>query len=219
MCGRFGLWLEEGIFHRFNIVDDRVEIPTGYNKAPGMTSFVVTRNSPNKGEVMKWGLIPPWARDIRIGFKMINARAETITEKPAYRAPFKNKRCLVPFNAFYEWKRDGKHKTPYLFHDKEEKYLSFAGLYEIAHDAEGKEIKSFTIITTKANKSMQGIHERMPVILTKEEEEIWLDHETPQEKLLELLDGYSSKGFEVYEISDEVNSAQNNKPSIIEPII
>lgn len=216
MCGRFGLWLEEGIFHRFNIIDDKVEIPTGYNIAPGMTSFVVTRNSPNKGEVMKWGLIPPWARDIRIGFKMINARAETITEKPAYRAPFKNKRCLVPFNAFYEWRRDGKQKTPYLFHDKDEIYLSFAGLYEVAHDAEGKEIKSFTIITTKANKSMQGIHERMPVILTKEEEEIWLDHETPQEKLLELLDGYSSKSFEVYEISDEVNSAQNNNPSIIE---
>lgn len=96
MCGRFGLYLEEGIFHRFNIEDSTVEIPSGYNIAPGMTSFVVTRNSPNKGEVMKWGLIPPWAKDIRIGFKMINARAETILEKPSFRNPFKSKRCLIP---------------------------------------------------------------------------------------------------------------------------
>jgi len=178
MCGRFGLYLESGIFRRFDIEDTSVEIPLSYNIAPGMTSFVVTRNSPNKEELMKWGLIPPWAKDVRIGFKMINARAETILEKPSFRNPFKTKRCLVPFNCFYEWKQDGKVKIPYLFHDKEHKYLSFAGLYEIAHDADGNEIKSFTSITTKANKTMGGIHERMPVILSPEEESIWLDHDT-----------------------------------------
>lgn len=218
MCGRFGLYLEEGIFHRFNIEDSKVEIPTGYNIAPGMTSFVVTRNSPNKGELMKWGLIPPWAKDIRIGFKMINARAETIVEKPSFRNPFKSKRCLVPFNCFYEWKRDGKEKVPYLFHDKERPYMAFAGLYEIAHDADGKEIKSFTIITTKANESMEGIHERMPVILSPDEENVWLDKDTPIDTLYSLLNGYTSKSFESYEVTVRVNSASNNDPSLIEKL-
>lgn len=218
MCGRFGLYLESGIFRRFDIDDTSVEIPLSYNIAPGMTTFVVTRNSPNKGELMKWGLIPPWAKDVRIGLKMINARAETILEKPSYRNPFKTKRCLVPFNCFYEWKQNGKEKIPNLFHDKEHKYLSFAGLYEIAHEADGKEIKSFTIITTKANKTMGGIHERMPVILSPEEESIWLDHDSQTEELLKLLDGYSSRSSEHYEVSSKVNSASNNDPSLLEPI-
>ena len=216
MCGRFGLYLESGIFNRFNITDDQVDVPTNYNIAPGMTTFVVTKNSPNKGELMRWGLIPPWSKDVKIGFKMINARAETILEKPSFKKPFMSKRCLVPFNCFYEWKQEGKEKTPNLFHDTEHKYLAFAGLYEVAHDADGKEIKSFTIITTKANKSMGGIHERMPVILSPEEESIWLDHDTQTEDLLKLLDGYTSQTFKHFKISSKVNSASNNDSSIIE---
>lgn len=218
MCGRFGLWLEEGIFHRFNIADINVTVPTSYNIAPGMNSFLVTRNSPNKGEIMRWGLVPPWAKDVRIGYKMINARAETITEKPMYKNSFKNKRCLIPFNAFYEWKKEGKEQTPYLFHDKANPYLSFAGLYEVAQDGDGKELKSFTIITTKANSSMKGIHERMPVILKPEEEDLWLDKTTPESKLLELLDGYKSKSFEAYVISNHINSAGNNDSNLIKPV-
>ena len=218
MCGRFGLYLESGIFNRFNITDDQVDVPTNYNIAPGMTTFVVTKNSPNRGELMRWGLIPPWSKDIKIGFKMINARAETILEKPSFKKPFMSKRCLVPFNCFYELKQEGKEKTPNLFHDTEHKYLAFAGLYEVAHDADGKEIKSFTIITTKANKSMGGIHERMPVILSPEEESIWLDHDTQIEDLLKLLDGYTSKTFKHYEVSSKVNSASNNDPSLLECI-
>lgn len=206
MCGRFGLWLEEGIYHRFNILGDKVEIPKGYNIAPGMKSFVVTRNSPNKGVLMQWGLIPPWTKDARSNFKMINARAETILEKPTYRTLFKNNRCLIPFNAFYEWKREGRSKVPYLFHDKREPYLAFAGLYENG---------TFTIITTKANSSMKGAHDRMPVILNPEEEDIWLNKDTSQDKLISLLDGYESKTFEVYPISTQINSTKNDSPSII----
>jgi putative SOS response-associated peptidase YedK len=217
MCGRFGLYLEEGFGKRFEVFND-FDLPVSYNIAPGQSTIVITHNSPNKGELMRWGLIPPWAKDVRIAFKMINARAETILEKPSYRNPFKTKRCLVPFNCFYEWKQDDKEKTPNLFHDKGNKFLSFAGLYEIAHDADGKEIKSFTIITTKANQSMGGVHERMPVILSPEEESIWLNHDTESEKLLELLDGYSSETFEHYEISNKVNSASNNDPSLLERI-
>lgn len=216
MCGRFGLYLESGIFKQFNIEDNQFDVPLNFNIAPGMNAMVVTRNSPNKAKVMRWGLIPPWAKDIRIGFKMINARAETIIEKPAYRHAFKSTRCLVPFNCFYEWKQEGKEKTPYLFHDKDNEYLSFAGLYESAKDADGKDIKSFTIITTKANELMAGIHERMPVILTKQEEDIWLDKDTMQEDLLALLDGYKSKSFESYQIIDDVNKATNNSKTILE---
>lgn len=218
MCGRYGLFTKDGIVERYNISNHEIEIPLNYNNAPGMTSFVVTRNSPNKGELMGWGLVPPWLKDIRQRFSMINAKAETVAEKPAYRNNFKNKRCLVPFNCFYEWKGEGKTKTPFLFHDKKEKYLSFAGLYEIAHDAEGKEIRSFTIITTAANKLMHGVHERMPVILTREEEEVWLEKDSTPEQLTKLLDGFQSKTFESYEISKDVGNASNNFPSIIEPV-
>lgn len=216
MCGRFGLYLEEGFGKRFEVFSN-FDLPISYNIAPGQSTIIITHNSPNKGQLMRWGLIPPWAKDVKISFKMINARAETILEKPSYRNPFKTKRCLVPFNCFYEWKQDDKDKTPNLFHDTENKYLSFAGLYEIAHDADGKELKSFTIITTKANISMGGIHERMPVILSPEEESIWLNHATESEKLLELLDGYTSETFEHYEISNKVNYVQNNDESLIQP--
>lgn len=180
MCGRFGLYLEEGFGKRFDI-DNEFDFSPSFNIAPGQTSLVITRNSPNKAEHMRWGLIPPWAKDISIGYKMINARSESILEKPAYKNSFKTKRCLIPFNCFYEWATVGKVKTPFLFHDKDNKYLSFAGLYDIAHDGDGKEIKSFTIITTKANESMNGIHERMPVILSPKEEEIWLDHDSSEQ--------------------------------------
>lgn len=212
------MWLEEGIYHRFNIAGEIGEIPKGYNIAPGMNALTVTRNSPNRGEVMRWGLIPPWAKDINIGYKMINARAETITQRPAYRNSFRTKRCLVPFNAFYEWRGQGKDKTPFLFHDTSEPYLSFAGLFEVARDGDNKEIKSFTIITTKANKLMSGVHERMPVILTREGEEIWLEKDSSQEQLLSLFDGYKSKTFESYQVSERVNSARNNDAEIIKKL-
>ena len=218
MCGRLGLWLEEGFGERFNLSNE-MEIKPNYNIAPGTSTAVVTKNSPNKGEYMRWGLIPPWAKDIRIGFKMINARAETILEKPIYKKCFKNQRCLVPFNAFYEWKKKDKIKVPYLFQDREVKYLSFAGLYEIAHDAEKNEIKSFTIITTKANNMMKGVHERMPVIFDDiKQEEAWLSKDTSEENLIQLLDGYTKPGFELFEIGSDVNKAENNYPDIIKRI-
>lgn len=217
MCGRFGLYLEEGFGKRFEVFND-FELPVSYNIAPGQYTIVITHNSPNKGEIMRWGLIPPWANDVRIAFKMINARAETILEKTSYRNPFKTKRCLVPFNCFYEWKTDGKDKVPFLFHDRDNPFLSFAGLHEIAHDADGKEIKSFTIITTKANKLMHGLHERMPVILDPDEEVIWLDKESSEDTLLQLLDGFQSKSFESYQVSDKVNKVSNDDSSLVEKV-
>lgn len=216
MCGRFGLFLEEGIFHRFNISEE-IDLSPSYNIAPGMSSLVVTRNSPNKAEIMRWGLIPPWAKDISIGYKMINARAETLHEKPAYRNCFESRRCLIPFNCFYEWHHEGGEKTPYVFCDTSRPYLSFAGLYEIAKDAGANVIKSFTIITTSANESMASVHERMPVILDQASEEIWLDKETPISQLQSLLTGYTSSTFTHFQISDYVNSALHNDPRIIVP--
>lgn len=219
MCGRFGLWLEDGFGKRFEIDNPDFQVPTSYNIAPGMNSAVITHNSPNRAETMRWGLIPPWAKDIRIGFRMINARAVGITTKPAFRSAFKHKRCLVPFNAFYEWKRAGDKKTPYLFKNNESPFLSFAGLYEIAHDADGKELKSFTIITCQASQAMGGIHERMPVILSPSEETIWLDKRSSAHDLLLLLNGYNDKSFVHYPISDEINKAANDYPDLIKPVL
>lgn len=218
MCGRFGLWLEDGFGKRFEIANQDFVVPTSYNIAPGASAAVITHNSPNKVELMRWGLIPPWTKDIRMGLRMINARAEGIATRPAFRSPFKNKRCLIPFNAFYEWKRVGDKKIPYLFKDNKSVFLAFAGLYEIAYDAEGKEIKSFTIITCQANSRMGDIHERMPVILDPEEEKVWLSKETPQDDLLKLLNGYRKKSFIHYPISDQINKAANNSPDLVKPV-
>lgn len=212
MCGRYAFAYDKEEFTpRFQITN-QLDLTSSFNASPGMSMPVVTHNSPNKVELMHWGLIPPWAKDIRIGYKMINARAESILERPAYHKPFMTQRCLVPFSAFYEWKKEGKEKIPFLFRDQSLQYLSFAGLYEVAQSADDQEIKSYTIITTAANKLMGDIHNRMPVILSPDQESIWLDKQSKVEELLSLLDSYQSTTFEHVQV--ESSSSQGQLPKI-----
>lgn len=180
---------------------------------------VVTRHSPNKVQMMKWGLVPFWAKDAKIGYRMINAMAETVADKPAFRRAFASQRCLVPANGFYEWKTVGDTKTPYLFRDSRETYISFAGLYEEWKDANGGSLLTYTIITTKANATVAPVHARMPVILTKDEEEVWLSHESTKEELKKILDPYAAISFESYPVSDKVNSPANNNADLIRKIV
>ncbi|OGC46233.1 hypothetical protein A3F07_03175 [candidate division WWE3 bacterium RIFCSPHIGHO2_12_FULL_38_15] len=197
---------------------DRV-IEENYNASPSQVMPTITRNSPNKITFMKWGLIPFWAKDPRIGFKMINARAEGIGSKPAFREPFKKRRCLVPASGFYEWKRiNSKEKVPYYIFLKSRELLAFAGLYDIWKDAEGKEIKSFTIITVEPNKAMSEIHNRMPAILKMEDEQGWLDQEAPITLLQKMLKPIPDELMDYYVVSISVNSPRNNNSELLKRV-
>lgn len=162
----------KNFYDRFEIENRNLKIEENNNISPGMMSPVITANSPKKVEMMRWGLVPHWAKDPKIGYKTFNARCEEIENKPAFRKPFRSQRCLVPANGFYEW----KDKKPFQFGMKNGDYFSMAGIYDIWLDAEERPLKSFSIITTKANRIVSPIHGRMPVILQKEQEEVWLDN-------------------------------------------
>jgi len=218
MCGRIAFYQIEDLKKRFKTVNSLSFNPS-YNVSPGVLFPVITKNSPNKGELMKWGLVPSWSKDPKTGYKIINAREEDIENKPAFRKPIQSQRCIVPANGFFEWKRlkleNKEEKIPFYIKLKNEPIVGLAGIYDIWKDAEGKEIKSFAIITTKANEMMQEIHERMPVILKVDDEEKWLDKETDFSEILKLLTPYESEEMESYPVSLLVNNPQNNNKEII----
>ncbi len=221
MCGRYSLYDPDEMYDRFSIVNRQLVrgIEPHYNITPGNYLPVVVKHSPNQIELMKWGLVPHWSKEPRVKYSTINARAETITSSSVYREPFKTKRCLVPANGFFEWKQTTSIKVPYYIHLKHEPMFAFAGLYDIWTDAEGKEFKSFTIITTPPNELMQPIHTRMPVILRKADEEEWLSlGETNIEKLLHLLKPYPTEQMEAYPVSTAVNRPMNDDAAVIQPM-
>jgi putative SOS response-associated peptidase YedK len=171
-------------------------------------------------ELLKWGLIPSWAKDPKIGNKMINARAETVAEKPAFRAALKKRRCLIPVDGFYEWKREGKTKTPMYIQMKSGEPFALAGLYEFWKPADSdKWIKSCTIITTTPNALMEDIHDRMPVIIKPNAYDHWLDPaDAPAEKLLPLLKPYAASPMKAVQVSNMVNSPAIDIPELIRPV-
>jgi putative SOS response-associated peptidase YedK len=218
MCGRYAIVLagDGTLQRRFSLEELGDDATPHFNVAPTQTLPVVTRNSPNRVEMMRWGLIPSWAKDMTIGSKMINARAETVAEKPAFRRPLRSQRCLVPASGFFEWKRDGDGKTPHFIHLPEEPLFAFAGLYDVWRDPDGRTIKSYTILTTAPNTLMAEIHNRMPVILRREDEDEWLDPANSEpERLLPLLRSYPASEMAAYPVSRAVNSPANDMPDIL----
>ena len=163
MCGRYVLQQPERLKKRFN-ASNSVDVRPNYNAAPGQLMPVIVKNSPNRIALMKWGLVPSWAKDPKIGYKMINARSEGIQDKPSFRHAIKAQRCIVPSSGYYEWKKEGKDKVPYLFRLISEDIFGFAGLYEHWHGDHGNELETFTIITTSPNELAAIVHDRMPVI-------------------------------------------------------
>ena len=215
MCGRFALVDTKELNTRFD-TQNSVDLEPMYNIAPSFQVPVITRNSPNKVELMKWGRIPYWAKGPKIGYKMINARSEEVSSKASFREPFKKRRCLVPANGFYEWKKlSDKNKQPYYIRYKDNRVFAFAGLYDVWKDAEGKEIRSFTILTTKPNKVVSEIHDRMPVILEKKDEDVWLNQDTEPDQLNLLFSINDHKGLEAYKVSTMVNSPQNQGSELV----
>ncbi|MAP39061.1 MAG: hypothetical protein CL879_05510 [Dehalococcoidia bacterium] len=191
-----------------------------FNIAPTQEVLAVTNDgSENRPELMRWGLVPSWANDLKIGNRMINARSETLAEKPSFRTAFKRRRCLIPADGFYEWKREGKAKKPMLITANPGGLFAFAGLWETWKQPDDSWLLTCAIITTSANEFMKSIHDRMPVILPRESEASWLDPEEQDTAMLsELLLPYDSDRMEAYEVSTLVNSPRNNFPEVIEPV-
>jgi len=224
MCGRFvQISLLETVQKVFNIGTVPLEATPNYNVAPTQKILaVVKHDNENKLEKLYWGLVPFWAKDISIGSRMINARSETVSEKPSFRNAFKKRRCLIPVDGFYEWKGEPGHKQPYFITTKLDVPFAFAGLWETWTNKEIDEesiYKSSTIITTEASGPIREIHKRMPVILMPEYHEKWLntDVQDPKDLKAILQDGLI-RDMQFYPVSKYVNSAKNNDSSCIKSI-
>jgi putative SOS response-associated peptidase YedK len=173
-------------------------------------------------EQLKWGLVPSWSKDAEIGNRMINARAETITEKPSFREAFKSRRCVIPTSGFYEWQKatGGNTKQPFYFYLKEKEVFGFAGLWETWIDKQtGEELETCTIITTEANEVLKPVHERMPVILNAESYDEWLDTKIKDmNKLQKLLKPYPAKEMDSHAVSKRINYPETDSPGLIKPL-
>ena len=221
MCGRFVLFSDlSHIQLAFDLDAVNVKVEPSYNIAPTHSVAAVVQRAGSKTlELMRWGLIPSWAKDENIGSKMINARAETVAEKPSFKRPLIKQRCVVVADGFYEWGTEEKKKTPMFIRLKSNELFGFAGLYDTWTSPEGKTITSCTIITTSANELMKPIHERMPVILSKEAQRTWLDAEVQNAgELVTLLQAYPADEMQTYPVSPLVNSPKNNSAECIRPV-
>jgi len=219
MCGRFSFSpLAKIIEDRFDVKVDKTRYKPRYNSAPSQDLAVISKLNPGELSFYRWGLIPFWAKDKTIGNKMINAKAETITEKPSFKNSLKHKRCLVLSDGFYEWKTlNKKEKIPYRITLKNNGLFAMAGIWDSWKDENGELINSFAIITTSPNKLMENIHSRMPVILEQKDEKKWLT-ESNADLLLALLNPYPEKEMTAFPISNLVNSPLNDTPEIMKPV-
>lgn len=220
MCGRFTLTAEiEELKRRFRALFMAREYIKRYNIAPSqMVLTVVNDGRQNLMGYMRWGLIPFWAKDPSIGNRLINARGETVHEKPAFRQAFQRRRCLILADSFYEWKKDGNgNKIPYRILLKSKTPFAMAGLYEKWVSPENEEIFSCTILTTDANELIRPLHDRMPVILGEEGEKHWLNPGESLSFLQSLLVPYPAQEMEVYQVSRIVNNPKHDSAACIEP--
>lgn len=224
MCGRGSLTrvekeLEQRFGSEFYSEDlERYNPLPSFNIAPTHRLPVILQEDPEHFRPAQWGLIPSWAKDAYIGSKMINARIEGLLEKPSFKNSFLHRRCLVPMDGFYEWKPGkGKSKIPFRIGVKNFEVFALAGLYDRWKNEKGEILISFTVITIPSNQFVSEFHDRMPVILLKEEERNWIDPGDPTaDELLDLLRPYPDDGMEAYRVSDRVNSVRNNDPELIE---
>jgi len=219
MCGRYTLSTPAGrLAEEFRLDEGAVEISPSYNVAPTQeVAAVLDEDGKRRLEMLRWGLVPSWADDPEIGARMINARSETAAEKPSFRSAFRRRRCLIAADGFYEWKRENGGKQPYYFHMQEGRPFAFAGLWESWEKGGDGALLSCAILTTRANSVLDGIHDRMPVILPSESYDAWLDPDADREELAELLIPYPGDDLETYPVSRFVNSPRNNDERCIEP--
>jgi putative SOS response-associated peptidase YedK len=218
MCGRFTQISSPKVYAElFGISTDLSSAPR-YNIAPSSDVLACRVSLTGVKELvpLHWGLVPSWSKGLDKRFSMINARAESVATKPAYRAPFRHHRCLIPVDGFYEWHSEGEGKQPYYIYQANRTPLALAGLWDHWDDGEGDKIESCTIITTEANSFMQPIHERMPVILKAEVFDSWLNNDEPN-YLQGLLQPYAEIDLEMIPVSHAVNNPRNDSAALIVP--
>lgn len=220
MCGRFTLAVPaEQVAAQFQL-PTAPELAPRYNIAPTQQIAVVRAGDADRTlSMMRWGLVPSWAKELSIGARMINARAETAAEKPAFRSAMKQRRCLIPADGFYEWQAQPGGKQPFHIRMADGRPFAFAGLWEQWRTPEGQWLETCTILTTSANELMRQLHDRMPVIIPPEQYALWLDpalHDT--EPLQELLTPYPAEEMTARPVSKAVNKVGNDDPSLLAPV-
>lgn len=220
MCGRFTLIASmDELALRFRFDSEGLDVKQAYNIAPTQDVLTLVEGDTRRAGYMRWGLIPRWAKKASIGSRMINARAETMAEKPSFRDSLRRRRCLVLADGFYEWQRMGGTKRPMRIVMRSGEPFAFAGLWSVWKDPEGNRIPSCTIITTTANELLSPVHDRMPVILSESAEELWLDRGVEDPAVLgSVLTPYADDAMETYEVSTLVNSVANDRPEVLEPM-
>jgi len=220
MCGRYTLQATpEELATQFRAeIEEASLFKPRYNIAPSQ-NVVVVRLKPDTSRReltrLRWGLIPSWAKDPKIAYSTINAKAETVAEKPAFRSAYRKRRCLIPASGFYEWQQQGKQKQPMYIRLRDHHPFAFAGLWEHWEPKEGEPLESCTIVTTEANEFMLSIHNRMPVILASQDYDQWLDPTTQTDLLRALLKPYEADEMEAYAVSKMVNNPRNDTPQCI----
>lgn len=221
MCGRYSLTVNpEELMEHFHLDSADATTSPRFNIAPTQDVPVVLNESPTRLSIVQWGLIPSWAKDPGIGAQMINARAETLPEKPAFRNAFKKRRCLVLADGFYEWRKeaDGKTKTPIYLRLKSGEPFALAGLWEVWTSPEGEKRRTCTIITTEPNDLVAPIHNRMPAILARDAAADWLDGTMEPLALMSMLKPYAVDQMQAYPVSRRVNAPANDEPALIQPV-
>jgi putative SOS response-associated peptidase YedK len=225
MCGRFTVTvsyqeLEEHLKEYYDIHELPLFDVPRYNIAPGQNIIsVLNDGSKHRVGYLKWGFIPPFSKDESIGFQMINAKAETIFDKVSFKDSAIHKRCVILADSFYEWKKEDKGKTPHRIYLKNQKMFSFAGLWTTYQKSDGTKVHTATILTTEPNELMSSIHFRMPVILNKEDEKVWLNPRIKDKNtLLKVLKAYPSELMSADIVSNYVNQAKNDSIECIQPI-
>jgi putative SOS response-associated peptidase YedK len=219
MCGRFSQRSSpKKVAEEFG-VEDVPPLFERYNVAPMQQVLGIRELSDGReATFFKWGLVPAWAKDPSIGNKLINARSETVTEKPSFREAFKRRRILVPVDGFYEWSRRGDKKSPFYFHMRDGEPFAVAGLWEV-WEGDGDPLETCTLLTTEANELLAGYHDRMPVIVKPEDYDLWLDPRVKQAELLKpLLCPYPEEEMTAHAVSAFVNSPLNEDPRCAEPL-
>lgn len=220
MCGRFSNKTSAEKIKKEFKVSEVPSVEARYNIAPTQKILAVGQEvGEREAKMFKWGLVPSWAKDASMGARLINARSETVHEKPAFREAFKRRRCIIPADGYYEWQKTGGRKQPYYFTIREERPFGFAGLWERWKGSEGESLETCTILTTEANERAREIHERMPVILHTEDYDLWLDEDVRKlEMLKELFRPYPSEEMVAYPVSTLVNNVKVDRSELIEQV-
>ncbi len=219
MCGRYSLICIDDLGNRFRVHNPMIGARSHFNVSPASEMPVIVRKEKDEVALMRWGLVPRWTRDLKAAQRPINARAETLLEKPMFSPLLKSSRCLVPASGFFEWQKEGRRKVPFYFTVRESPIFAFAGLCDTWTGPDGTMLRTYTIITCSPNELLATVHDRMPVILAQDDEGRWLSHEVlTGPDLRRILAPYPADGMEKVPVAELVNNPAIDDERVIRPL-